>query len=117
LQNKWISISLTLKLFFCDVVAGLFLALLVVDDPRRAPFLVIAIPLLICANALVVWIKRRTPASITLPAVYGFGLIWGILWTATQFEWWKLPLLLMPAALLYASVQRFRRDSLSGSTR
>lgn len=117
LKSTWLSISLVLKLFFWDIVAGLFLAWLIVDDPRRTPILVIAIPLLVFANVLLFWIKGRIPTSITLLVVYSLGLLYGIVWTATQFEWWKLPLLLVPIALLYASVQRFRRNRIFESGR
>jgi len=83
--------------------------LLLVDDPRRAPFLYIAIPVLACANFAVAWWKFRHRASITLPAVYLCGLVFGIVWTVEEFEWWKLPLLLVPLAFFIINVQRFRK--------
>jgi hypothetical protein len=113
LKSKWLSISLVLKLLLCDIVAGLFLAWLVVDDPRRTPFLVIAIPVLVLVNALIVFIKARIPTSITLLVVYSFGLLYGVMWTAMRFEWWKLLLLIVPAVLLYITIQRFRGDGTS----
>ena len=100
------------KIVMFDLIAGLFLAWLVIDNPRRVPFLFVAIPVLVCANFAVAWwrLRIRSRASITLPAVYFFGLVLGIVWTVEDFKWWKLPLLLVPLAFFIIHVQRFRRD-------
>ena len=97
------------KIVMFDVIAGLFLASLVIDNPRRAPFLFVAIPIVVGANVAILWWKIRSRASITLPAVYFFGLVFGIVWTVEDFEWWKMPLLLVPLMFFIRSVQRFRR--------
>jgi hypothetical protein len=97
------------KLAILDLIAGLFLTWLLIDDPRRAPFLYFAIPALVCANFAVAWWKFRNRASITLPAVYLFGFVFGIVWTIEAFKWWKLPLLLVPLAFFIINVQRFRK--------
>jgi hypothetical protein len=101
------------KIVMFDVMAGLFLAWLVIDNPRRAPFLFVAIPFVVCANVAIVWWKVQSRASITLPAVYFFGLVFGIAWTVKEFEWWKVALLLVPLVFLIRNVQRFRRVRVS----
>jgi len=107
--DKLTRLSAIGKLAILDLVAGLFLTWLLIDDPRRAPLLYFAIPALVCANFAVAWWKFRNRASITLPAVYLFGFVFGIVWTVEEFEWWKLPLLLVPLALFIINVQRFRK--------
>ncbi len=92
------------KLLLIDLAIGLFLWWLILDNPRRWPFLIVAIPAVLVANLVSI---RRTVGnrrSITLPIIYGCGLFYGICWAIAQFEWWKLILLLVPAALLAKSV-------------
>ncbi len=101
--------GIILKIVMFDLIAGLFLAWLVIDNPRRAPFLFVAIPFVVCANVAIVWWKIQSRASITLPAVYFLGLVFGIVWAVRNFEWWKVLLILVPLAFLIRNVQRFRR--------
>ncbi len=97
------------KIVLFDLIAGLFLVWMVIDDPRRTPALVVLIPMLACVNIAIAWWKFRSRASITLPAIYFFGSVGWVVWTAAKFEWWKLPLLLVPLTLLIVNAQRFRR--------
>ena len=97
------------KIVMFDLIAGLFLAWLVIDNPRRIPFMLIAVPVLVCANVAIAWWKFQNESPITLPAVYLFGLAFGIVWTVEEFEWWKLPLLLVPLAFFIRHIQRHRR--------
>jgi hypothetical protein len=105
------NVLLVAKILFLDAIVGLFLAALVVDDRRRAPILYLAVPFVLALNLLIVWFKSRNPGSITLPVVYGVGSLWGTVWTAVDFAWWKIPLLACPSFLLYMSIQRFRRNN------
>jgi hypothetical protein len=100
------------KIIMFDLIAGLFLAWLVIDNPRRVPFLFLAIPALVCASFAMAWwrLGLRNRASISLPAVYLVGLACGVVWTVVDFKWWKLPLLVVPLAFFIIHVQRFRRN-------
>jgi hypothetical protein len=92
-----------------DLIAGLFLTWLLLDNPRRAPFLFIAVPAVVIANVAIAWWKLRSRAALTLPAIYFFGSVGAVVWTAADFEWWKLLLLPVPVTLFIVNVQRFRR--------
>ena len=101
--------SIIAKLAALDLIAGLCLSWLVIDDPRRTPFLIVAIPMVVAANIAIAWWRFRSSASITLPIVYLLGFAFGVIWTVEDFEWWKVPVLLVPLALFILNVQRFRR--------
>jgi len=104
-------VPLIAKILLLDAIVGLFLAALIVDNPRRAPILYLAVPFVLASNLIFISWKIRNPGSVTLPVVYGGGLLWGIVWTAVDFAWWKVPLLAVPSFLLYMGIQRFRRGN------
>jgi hypothetical protein len=105
------NVLLVAKILLLDAIVGLFLAALIIDDRRRAPFLYLAVPFVLASNLIIIWWKNRNPGSVTLPVLYGGGLLWGVVWTAVDFAWWKIPLLAVPSFLLYMSIQRYRRDN------
>jgi len=110
-SQKKIDVARIFRLVMLDFVAGVFLAWLIVDDHRRWPVVVILTVVALAINAVVVrrLLRDRVRASVTLPAVYFCGLAFGIWWTIEDFYWWKLPLLLVPIALLAINVQRLKK--------
>ncbi len=109
------NVFLIAKILLLDAIVGLFLAALILDNRRRAPILYLAVPFVLALNLIIFRWKKRNPGSITLPAVYGAGLLWGIIWTVASFAWWKILLLTVPSFLLYMRIQQFRRDNESKS--
>lgn len=107
--RRFIGLMLAARIVVFDAIAGLFLTVLIMDAPRRMPVLYVAIPALCVVNFLIVRWKKRNPASFTLPVAYAVGLLGGIIWMVAAFAWWKIPLPLVPSALLFVHIQRFRR--------
>jgi hypothetical protein len=101
-------------LLLFDLTIGLFLWWLILDSPRRWPFLVIVIPAVLIANLVSIRRTLGNRRSIALPIIYGCGLFYGICLTIAHFEWWKLLVLIVPAILLIKSVLydplKFLRD-------
>lgn len=111
LESNWnISIGRLFNLVSFDLIVGLLLAWLIVEDPRRWPILLVLIPLLLYVNAVLVRraVMRRKTISYALPAIYFCGLVYGIGWTIAGFTWWKLISLAVPLVLFINSLRRRR---------
>jgi hypothetical protein len=97
-----------LNLLLLDLALVLFFWWLIYDNPRRWPAVAALAPVALLGNFISVRRTLGNRRSLALPIIYGCGLFFGICWTIAQFEWWKLPLLLIPAAFF---IKHLRHDS------
>ena len=98
-----------------NLLAILFLALLLYQDSRQWPEIILLISLVVVANISI--IKRRRlrtkplKPSILLPVSYALGFITIVLCMTEDFHWWEIPLLLVPAGLLALSIRNYQARS------
>jgi len=102
-----------LQVVLVDVIVGLFSGLLVFEKTSRWPVLLVVIPLLLFVN-----IKQlrqmgeiQRHARKVLALVYAAGFVYGVLWTISSFEWWKLFIVPFPLAFSIYLFQRARNIS------
>ena len=103
-MSKIAAVSKTLvivKIVALDVAVGLFIGLLIFENPRRWPILVIIVPLIVFLNIyhLKELDNQRSRSLMALSTVYVTGFVFAVLWTAFSFEWWKLLILPVPLIL------------------
>lgn len=106
--EKLTKIRLAVRIVVIDLVVTLGAALLVVENQRRWPILLVVGPLLFFINFTGIQrLKQKTEGrrSTSLPVIYGFGTLLGLCWVIKDFEWWKcislaIVLLLLGATLL-----------------
>ena len=112
--ERMFTVTRVIKFLMLDLGVGLFFCWLIIDNPRRWPALVVLIPVMLVVNLALVrrMLGNRNAASMSLPAVYFCGLVYGVWWTINDFVWWRVVLLLIPFALLIIKVQRYRKASL-----
>ena len=102
-----------LQIILFDVIVGLFAGLLVFEKANRWPILLAIVPLLLFFNIRQFRRMRGSDrrASITLPLLYGTGLVYATLWTIFSFEWWKLLIVPIPLLLMIYFLQRTKHAS------
>jgi hypothetical protein len=90
------------QVILLDLAISLFFGLLVVEKESRWPILLMIVPLLLFFN-----IKRLRGtqgtgrrASMTLPLLYGAGVVFAVVWAILNFEWWKLLIVPVPLSLM-----------------
>jgi hypothetical protein len=98
------------NLIMVDAIFCLFVIYLIADSPKRWPILFVFVPLFLLANLfrLRLILRNRQPVVSALAVIYGCGFLYGLIWTIAVFEWWKIPLLLVPLSLSLYHAKRFR---------
>lgn len=103
------------KIIVTNLLAAVFFALLLVQDPHRWPLTVTLIPIVVIANVSI--IKGRPAIGIkpsifpVLSACYGLGFVFIILMMILDFSWWEIPLLSIPVGFFVLSVWYYRTRS------
>ena len=105
-------VILVIQIVMFDAAAGLFSGLLIFEKTSRWPILLVVVPLVLFFNLKQLGhmedIRRR--ARTFLVVVYAAGFVYGVVWTISSFEWWKLLIIPVPLLLLLYFLQRVRNN-------
>ena len=88
------------SLIMGDLALSMFVGLLVYEDRRRWPVLVLVVPIALLVNVIAIKRILHNRQQLSLPIVYGCGFLFGLGWTIQEFDWWKLLLLPIPLAFM-----------------